>query len=62
MGNLRIFNLNELIRINNAPVFIETGTLYGDGIVQALRYNFDKIISIEIEPRVAERARQRFKK
>lgn len=62
MGNLRIFNLNELIRINNAPVFIETGTLYGDGIVQALRYNFDKIISIEIEPQVAERARQRFKK
>ena len=61
MGNLRIFNLNELIEINNASVFIETGTLYGDGIVEALKYDFKEIISIEIIPEVAEKARQKFK-
>jgi len=61
MGNLRIFNLNELTQLNKASVFIETGTLYGDGIVQALRYDFDRIISIEIEPTVAEKARHRFR-
>ena len=61
MGNLTIFNLNELIQLNKASVFIETGTLYGDGIVQALRYDFDRIISIEIEPTVAEKARHRFR-
>ena len=61
MGNINIFNLNELIEKNNASVFIETGTLYGDGITHALKFGFKKIISIEIIPEVAENARQKFK-
>jgi len=60
MGNINIFNLNEIIEKNNASVFIETGTLYGEGVEHALKYNFKKIISIEIIPEVAEKARQKF--
>jgi hypothetical protein len=60
MGNINIFDLNEIIEKNKASVFIETGTLNGDGVEHALKYNFKKIISIEIIPEVAEIARKKF--
>lgn len=60
MGQIQIFNLNELIQKNNASVFIETGTLHGEGVVHAMKYGFKRIISIEIIPEVAEVARRKF--
>ena len=61
MGTIRTFDLNELIDKTNAEVFIETGTLHGDGVRHALNYPFKKIISIEIIPELANRAREQFK-
>jgi len=60
MGNINYFNLDNLIKKFNTSVFIETGTLFGAGVEHALKYNFKKIISIEITPEVAEKARQKF--
>ncbi len=41
-------------------VLIETGTFLGD-MVEAQRNNFTKIYSIELQPSLAEKARERFK-
>jgi hypothetical protein len=40
--------------------FIETGTLYGD-MVEAMRYSFNQIYSIELSKVLYESARERFK-
>ena len=48
MGSLINYNLAELKEKYDTPIFIETGTAFGDGIKHALKFNFDKIISIEI--------------
>ena len=58
---IQIFNLNELIQKNNASVFIETGTLHGEGIIHAMKYGFKRIISIEIIPELADKAKQKYK-
>lgn len=41
-------------------VFIETGSYMGDGIQQALESGFNKIISIELSPKLAKHSKQRF--
>ncbi len=56
MGNITILNLNELISKYNLDTFVETGTLYGDGIDYALTYPFKHIHSIEIIPELALKA------
>jgi len=61
MGAISTFDLQEIIDRFNTTVFIETGTLYGDGITYALKYNFDIIISIEIDKNLAEQAQNRFR-
>jgi hypothetical protein len=60
MGNVSIYDLGELISKFNCQCFVETGTLYGEGVEYAGRFEFNKIISIEIEPDLAEDCRQRF--
>lgn len=40
-------------------VLVETGTFYGD-MLEQLRDDFDRLISIELSPRLARRARRRF--
>lgn len=42
------------------PVFIETGTLWGDAVQVALDCGFTTIYTIELNPELAENARQRF--
>lgn len=42
-----------------ARVFVETGTYYGD-MVEALKYDFDTLYSIELSPALYEKARLRF--
>lgn len=42
------------------PVFIETGSFFGDGIMAALRAGFEKIISIELSPKLYDHCLRRF--
>jgi len=42
------------------PVFVETGTFYGDTLA-AVRDDFERVVSIELQPRLARRARRRFR-
>jgi len=51
-----------IIREHASParsVFVETGTFYGD-MLAAVRDDFERLYSIELSPRLAERARRRF--
>ena len=61
MGTIRRFDLNEIKDKYNTKVFVETGTMYGDGVKYAQDYNFEKIISIEIEPAIHQTATENFK-
>lgn len=60
MGDIRSFNLKQLRERCNLDVFIETGTLYGDGVQFAVEQGFKQVYSIEIMPNLVQRARQRF--
>jgi hypothetical protein len=42
-------------------VFVETGTLYGDGVQKALDAGFKKVISIDIDPAIVAAAKIQFK-
>ena len=48
MGRLDANNIAELKEKYNTPVFFETGTAYGDGVKHAMKFGFDRIISVEI--------------
>ena len=61
MGQVSFFNLESLIKTFNAKVFIETGTYLGDSLAHAATFSFNKLISIEIDPVLVEKARERFK-
>jgi len=61
MGTIRRFDLQEIIDKYDSKVFVETGTLYGDGVDYALGYSFEKVISIEIEPELYEKAIKKYK-
>jgi len=52
--------LKEYADQYDLKVFIETGTYYGDTI-QALKKDFDKIYSIELDQYLYEKAKKRFK-
>ena len=43
------------------PVFVETGTHWGDGVQQALDAGFEEIYSIEISPELHKMAAHRFR-
>lgn len=60
MGSLTRFNLNRIIQEYDSNYLFETGTLWGDAVEYALRSSFKKIISVEIIPEIADKARQRF--
>ena len=61
MGTIRRFDLQEIKDKYNSKVFVETGTMYGDGVDYALQYSFDKIISIEIESSIHKTAVKKYK-
>lgn len=60
MGYVSYYDLNYFIKTYKIKNFIETGTLYGEGVEYAQKYDFDKIVSIEIEDDLAEQARVKF--
>lgn len=52
--------LEKYARRYTPKIFIETGTYYGDKIY-ALKHLFSEIISIELDKKLYEKAKQRFK-
>jgi hypothetical protein len=54
-GLIRQYSVNYGIR-----TFVETGTFFGD-MLDALRDDFDLLTSIELEPDLAAKARERFR-
>lgn len=61
MGSLSRFDLNRIIQDFKTPNLFETGTFWGDGVAYALEFPFDKIISVEIIPEIADKAKSRFR-
>lgn len=61
MGDIKRFDLNNIIRNCNTKTFCETGTLLGDGVAYACTFPFDTIISLEIMTEYVQKARDRFK-
>lgn len=60
MGDLKTFNIKQLRDKCKLDTFIETGTLYGDGVQFAKEQGFRQIYSIEIMPNLAQKAQERF--
>ena len=61
MGSLKNFNLPKIIAEYNIRYLIETGTWKGDGVAYAKQFRFEKILSTEIVPSIANAAKERFK-
>lgn len=61
MGAISIFDLKDAQKYNETPYFVETGTLYGDGVKYAMKQGFKEIHSIEIEPTLYKKAKEKFK-
>jgi hypothetical protein len=60
MGFINQFNLSRIIRDYSINYFFETGTWKGDAVAYALQFPFEKIISAEIIPAIADVAISRF--
>jgi hypothetical protein len=60
MGSIRTFDLKNIAQAKNITTFIETGTLYGDGVDYALECGFEKIISIEINETLYQQAKNKY--
>jgi hypothetical protein len=60
MGFINQFNLNRIAREYSINYFFETGTWKGDAVAHALQFPFEKIISAEIIPSIADEAKWRF--
>jgi hypothetical protein len=58
--NKRLFIL-QIAKENKIPVFVVTGTYLGD-TVSALRYSFQEIYSVGLDEKLAQRAKNIFKK
>lgn len=61
MGQLSFFKLQELKNKYNTPIFIETGIGNGDGVIEAQKVDFERIISVEIMPQQCVKMREKFK-
>jgi hypothetical protein len=62
MGFINQFNVDRIIRDYQINYFFETGTWKGDAVAYALQFPFEKIISAEIIPEIADKAKWRFQK
>lgn len=60
MGTIRRFSLMEIKGKTGIDVFVETGTLYGHGVDYALESGINKIISIEINDELADKAIEKY--
>lgn len=60
MGSLSRFDLSRIIKEYKTTNLFETGTFWGDGVACALQHSFNKIVSVEIIPEIATKAKSRF--
>jgi len=63
MGAIYRFNLPEIVKKHNIKYFVETGTLYGDGVdfvLKSIGDKLEKLYSIELLTHLAEKAKIRF--
>lgn len=61
MGHISFYNLKHLQSNYNLKYFVETGVGNGDAIIEAQKYPFEHIISIEIMEEQVKRMREKFK-
>lgn len=60
MGDIKIFDINDIKTKFNLKTFFETGTLYGD-TVDYYKNTFEQLFTVEIDKDLATSAIQRFK-
>lgn len=60
MGELVIFDLQPYITKYNCKNYVETGTGMGVCLGHAVKYNFDKFYSIELDGELVEAANRKF--
>lgn len=60
MGDITIFDINNILQNCNLDCFCETGTLHGHAVNFIAGYPFKQIVSIEIVDTLAEAATKRF--
>jgi hypothetical protein len=60
MGLLNRFDLCRIVKEYKIRYFFETGTFWGDGVAYALQAPFQKLISVEVIPEIADKAKHRF--
>lgn len=60
MGLLNRFDLSRIVKEYKIRYFFETGTFWGDGVAYALQAPFQKLVSVEVVPEIAAKAKQRF--
>ena len=61
MGEINIFNLEDLINQYKLTTFVETGTGEGYGLSHASKYDFQDLYSIEIIPDLYKKGIVKFK-
>ncbi|HYK57344.1 MAG TPA: hypothetical protein VEV15_12825 [Flavisolibacter sp.] len=60
MGLLNRFDLCRIVKEYKIRNFFETGTFWGDGVAYALQAPFQKLVSVEVIPEIADKAKHRF--
>jgi len=61
MGHISFYNLKELQAKHDLKYFVETGVGNGDAIIEAQKYPFERILSIEIMEEQVKRMKEKFK-
>lgn len=62
MGDITIFDIQQVIDKCNLQCFCETGTLHGDAVNFITQFAFKHIVSVEIVKLLADAATKRFEK
>ena len=60
MGDIKIYDIDQLVSRCKLKYFIETGTLVGDAIEYMRKFEFDRLISFEIIKELVDKATKRF--
>lgn len=59
MGELRRHPIGKWRKKYGLTALVETGTWRGDGVLAALRADFSRVVTVDVDPRAHSRARKR---